>query len=67
MPAITVNGDERTIEKEVTVAELIDGFGMNTTGLAVAINGDVVSRSMHENHVIRDGDRVEIFRAIGGG
>lgn len=67
MATITVNGDKRTLEKEVTVAELIANCGMNTTGLAVAVNDDIVSRGLHESRVIRDGDRVEIIRAIGGG
>ncbi|MGH8593813.1 MAG: sulfur carrier protein ThiS, partial [Gammaproteobacteria bacterium] len=35
--------------------------------IAVEINGEVVPRSQYNEHPLREGDLVEIVRAIGGG
>jgi len=36
-------------------------------GVAVAINGEVVRRAEHANRVLKEGDRVEVIRAVQGG
>ncbi len=36
-------------------------------GIAIAVNDAVVSRSRWEEHALRDGDRIEIVRAVQGG
>jgi sulfur carrier protein len=36
-------------------------------GIAIAVNETVVSRSRWQEHELRDGDHVEIVRAVQGG
>ncbi len=36
-------------------------------GIAIAVNDCIVSRSRWQEHQLRDGDRVEIVRAVQGG
>ncbi len=66
---IRINGEERVIEREVTVAELLDivGVKFREVGLAVAVNGEVVPKSQYATRRIGEGDSVEIVQLVGGG
>jgi sulfur carrier protein len=65
--SVRVNGEARTLAAGATVAELIGALGLAGRKLAVAVNRDVVPRARHALHRLRDGDRVEILEAVGGG
>ncbi len=69
MPKIIVNGEEREIEGEITVMELLDLMDVKfrEVGLAVAINEEVVPKSEYGTRKVREGDRVEIVQLVGGG
>jgi sulfur carrier protein len=64
---IVLNGVERELERPLTVAELLVTSGFGERRVAVELNGEVVPRSLHAGHGVREGDRVEIVHAIGGG
>lgn len=66
---VEVNGDERTVGVDrPTVEELLAQLGVEvTSGLAVAVDGEVVARSRWEECSVDDGARVEIIRASQGG
>ena len=46
---------------------LLDAFVVNPKLVAVAINGDVISKSEFAAAQVRDGDAIEIVRMVGGG
>lgn len=60
---ITLNG---TVVETVapTLASLL---GDLPPGRAVALNGAVVPRSTHHNHLVTEGDVVEVVEAVAGG
>jgi sulfur carrier protein len=64
---VTLNGKERDIEKDGSVGSLIALIGARAEQVAVAVNGVVVRRVDWEGTAIRDGDVVEVVRAVGGG
>jgi sulfur carrier protein len=64
---ITVNGEIRDAAEDLTVAALLGELELAGKRLAVEVNEDVIPRSEHLGHVLREGDRVEIVHAIGGG
>ena len=64
---IWVNGEARTAPEGQTLRELVEALGLSPQGVAVEVNRDVVPRSAHADHVLHEGDRVEVVRAIGGG
>ncbi|OGI51686.1 MAG: thiamine biosynthesis protein ThiS [Candidatus Muproteobacteria bacterium RIFCSPHIGHO2_02_FULL_65_16] len=64
---IILNGREKPLPAPVTVAGLLADMGLAERRVAVEVNREIVPRSRHENTVLRDNDRVEIVRAIGGG
>jgi sulfur carrier protein len=63
----TINGRQQELPGEITVAALLELLGSPRSGVAVARNDRVVRRSEYQNHVVREGDRVEIIQAVAGG
>ncbi len=64
---IQVNGEACELPDGQTVADLIERLGLSGRRLAVELNLDIVPRSQHAGTALRDGDRVEVVHAIGGG
>jgi sulfur carrier protein len=64
---VQVNGVPRTAARGSTIATLVAEVGAHPEGVAVAVNGAVVPRAQHARTALKDGDRVEIIRAVGGG
>ncbi|MGE0810733.1 MAG: sulfur carrier protein ThiS [Immundisolibacter sp.] len=64
---IVLNGEPRAVRAELSLAALLDELGLAGKRLAVEVNRDIVPRGEHVTRVLRDGDRVEIIHAIGGG
>ncbi len=64
---VLLNGEPRRLEPEATIATLLDAEGLAQRRVAVEINGDIVPRGRHAEHLLRDGDKVEIVHALGGG
>ena len=64
---ISLNGESRTVADGIMLAELIASLNMTAGAMAVAVNRKVVTRSLWGSHELKEGDRVEIVRAIGGG
>jgi len=69
MPRIVLNGEERELESELTIMELLElvRVRFREVGLAVAINGEVVPKSEYGTKKVKEGDRVEIVQLVGGG
>jgi sulfur carrier protein len=67
MATITLNGKPRDHDGSQTVMGLLETLGVNPKQVAVALNGEVVRRVEWAETVVREGDAVEIVRAVGGG
>ncbi|CAN5719486.1 sulfur carrier protein ThiS [soil metagenome] len=64
---VVVNGEERTLASGVTVAVLAAELGVGPTGVAVAVNDEVLPRSTWADVRLDEGDRVEVLGAMQGG
>jgi sulfur carrier protein len=64
---ITLNGHPHDCGQGTSVTQLLHETGYGGRRVAVEINHEIVPRSMHDGHELREGDRVEIVHAIGGG
>lgn len=67
MANIYLNGELKAISGEQSITKLLEELNIPCLGTAVAVNETVVPRRIHAEHVVREGDRIEIIRAIGGG
>jgi sulfur carrier protein len=65
---IRVNGEAVQTEAQ-TVAGLLASLGVDgsRTGVAVAVNAEVVRRSHWTATPLNDGDSIEVLRAVQGG
>jgi len=66
MKSILLNGENHSTAS-ATVLNLLQELDVPARGVAVAINGEVVRRAEHANRVLKEGDRVEVIRAVQGG
>jgi sulfur carrier protein len=66
---VTVNGEPREIGDGATVASVVEMLDVapGARGVAVALNGEVVSRGRWAHTELSEGSRVEVVAAIGGG
>ena len=67
MMTIQVNGAPTEVPEEQTIADLVRRLDVPEDGVAVALNLEVVPRTLHATTPLREGDRVELVRAVGGG
>jgi sulfur carrier protein len=62
-----LNGETHSTPTPLTVLELLQSFALAQRRVAVAINSVVVPKSRFAEVLIRDGDKVEVIQAVGGG
>ncbi len=62
-----LNGERRQAEAPLSVRSLLELQGLGRRRVAVAINTRVVPRSRYARVQVREGDRVEVIQAVGGG
>lgn len=64
---ITINGENKSYDKEMTVSELLEVLDIPKVGIAVEINKEIIPRGTHDSVKVGDGDVIEIVRMVGGG
>lgn len=62
-----LNGTERELPERASVADALAELGAPATGVAVAVDDDVVPRAEWANRTLHDGARVEVLTAVQGG
>ncbi len=65
--SLELNGEPRSVPAPCSVAALLETLELGGKRVAVAVNRDVVVRSRYATLELREGDRVEILEAVGGG
>ncbi len=64
---VSVNGEPREVPTGTSVGQLVATVTDLASGVAVAVNGEVVPRRAWAGTLLRDGDRVEVITAVQGG
>ena len=64
---LRINGEGREAPELRTVADLAAWLDLPAFGSAVELNGEVVRRADHPATPLREGDRLEVVRLVGGG
>jgi sulfur carrier protein len=65
--SVTVNGEPRQVAMSATIADLVAAMSTAGSGIAVAVNDEVVPRGRWPSRRLHDRDRVEILTAVQGG
>jgi sulfur carrier protein len=64
---VKLNGEPRELPDGTTMAQAVTELTALGTGVAAAVNGDVVPRGSWAATLLRDGDQVEVVTAVQGG
>jgi len=64
---VRVNGEHRRVPGGVTVAEMVNGLGLDPARVAVERNLEILPRSSLGEVCVEDGDDYEIVHFVGGG
>ena len=64
---LLLNGAEREAPALATVADLSAWLDLPAFGSAIELNGTVIRRAEHRATPLREGDRLEIVKLVGGG
>jgi thiamine biosynthesis protein ThiS len=64
---IVLNGREHETPAGASVLALLETLGVAPGRIAVELNGRVLRREDFARSALRDGDRVEVVRFVGGG
>ena len=67
MITLQINGKKVELESPLPLVLYLESLGVNPRTVAVEHNGEIVERSAFAATVLKDGDRVEIVRMVGGG
>ena len=68
MTSVTLNGERRLLPDDATLETAVRESGAEAgRGVAVAVDGEVVPRGRWEELRLRDGQQIEVLRAVQGG
>jgi sulfur carrier protein len=64
---LKLNGKDSEIQDNITVAGLLNTLQIEPARVAVEVNLGIVKKCNFSDHVLKDGDSVEIVNFVGGG
>ena len=64
---ITLNGEIKKLETEVTLDRLLELFSLPSQRVAVELNREVIRKQAWDSTIVRDEDRIEVVHFVGGG
>ena len=64
---ITLNGDPLEIDGPLAVDQLLVALEIDERRVAVEHNLHILKRAAYGSTLVRDGDRIEVVNAVGGG
>ena len=64
---IRVNGEHRRVPGRISIAEMVNGLGLDPLRVAVERNLQIVPKSTLGHVRVEDGDDFEIVHFVGGG
>jgi sulfur carrier protein len=67
MIALQVNGKRVELDGPTLLTRYLEQLGADPRTVAVEHNGEIIDRGSYATLVLKEGDRVEIVRMVGGG
>ena len=64
---VWINGEQRELASDAGVLDALGALGLPRTGVAVAVDGEIVPKARWAATALADGARVEILTAVQGG
>ena len=64
---LVINGKRVELDGPTPLLSYLEKLGVNPRAVAVEHNGEIIERSAFDTTTLREGDKVEIVRMVGGG
>ncbi len=64
---VTINGEGRELPDEMTVAALLEHFGVDGARTVVEVNREIIPREKYGATPVAEGDVLELVEIVGGG
>lgn len=64
---ITLNGEDISFERQLTVVELIEHYKLNPKTVVIELNGDILEKGRYGETQVNDKDSIEMVVFVGGG
>jgi len=64
---LKLNGTETEIKGCITISGLLETLKIEPARVAVEVNMQIVKKCNFQDHVLKDGDSVEVVNFVGGG
>ncbi len=64
---LRVNGKEVDLPSGLSLLDYLAGLAVDAGAVAVELNGDILARESYADRTLKEGDRLEIVRMVGGG
>jgi len=64
---IMLNNEDSEVRDGITIAQLLKDREIENKYIAVEVNKIIIPKSDYQKYEIKNGDRIEIITAIGGG
>jgi len=64
---ILLNGEEKKIDRPINIGELLQLLNLQEERIAVEVNLEIVDRQKFHSFELKEGDKVEVIRFVGGG
>ncbi|GIP42583.1 thiamine biosynthesis protein ThiS [Paenibacillus sp. J45TS6] len=65
---LRVNGQHMQIEEDqLSVKDLLESLDLGVKTVVIECNEQILTKDMHPNTLLKDGDHIEIVHFVGGG
>ncbi|RLA69464.1 MAG: thiamine biosynthesis protein ThiS [Epsilonproteobacteria bacterium] len=64
---VIVNGETQEITEGTTMQQLLKLLQLEGKVMAAAVNMEIVKQNVWDQHVLNDGDKLELLDFVGGG
>ncbi len=64
---IYLNGEEKTLSSDDTIGTLLQQLQLEPHSFVVELNGNIPEKERYPSIQLKDGDRLELIRFVGGG
>ena len=64
---ITINGEGKKINPNISVTNLISQLELDIEKIAVELNQEILHLENHSKTILKEGDKLEIIHFVGGG
>lgn len=64
---IILNGEKREVPTSSSLEDLVSELGLERNRIAIELNLQIVTRQRWVEHLLQNGDQVELVHFVGGG